>query len=410
MSIQTSRNTKVHVGTPPTRKEWEVIEVHYNEFEGLPSERGVPVHSPEFTCFGHKWRLQIYPGGDTRVDDGMVAVFLENLSNESITIQYGFSVKSKDGKVVEDFASISDMFFAPYGTPADNTNRITYLWGQIFCQRSEVIDALVDGTLIVEVRMRNTAETASYKLFIPENTIATSILAMFNDEESADVMFEVGGAPVRSTHNRAKPLTATTLYAHRLILQKCTANVLGELCTSAKGADETTTVLISDVKPDIFKHMLYYIYGGGVSDKDMKDKAKDIIDAADRYGIVGLKLEAEASLVTSTTITFDNAIENLLYADGKNCALLKETVMDFIAENSNEAVIKLSFEDVPGSVVKDLLVAMNRKGAMSNATSNVNSFIDMRVNDLRKLLHEKGLEDVDGSREMMIARLEEAAL
>lgn len=30
----------------------------------------------------------------------------------------------------------------------------------------------------------------------------------------------------------------------------------------------------------------------------------------------------------------------------------------------------------------------------------------MRVNTLRKLLHEKGL-DVDGSREMMVARLEE---
>ena len=59
-------------------------------------------------------------------------------------------------------------------------------------------------------------------------------------------------------------------------------------------------------------------------------------------------------------IPFDNAIDNLLYADGKNCAILKETVMDFIAEHANEAAERLSFDDVPGSAMKDLLVAIGR--------------------------------------------------
>ena len=124
MSIQTSRITKVHVGTPPTRKEWEVIEVHYNGFEGLPSERGVPVHSPEFTCFGHKWCLKVYPGGHSESKDGMVSLYLVNRSNKSITINFGFSVKNKNGKGVND--AVSDgTEFAPYGTPMDNTNRIS---------------------------------------------------------------------------------------------------------------------------------------------------------------------------------------------------------------------------------------------------------------------------------------------
>ena len=56
----------------------------------------------------------------------------------------------------------------------------------------------------------------------------------------------------------------------------------------------------------------------------------------------------------------------------------------------------------------DLMIAMNRKGASSNATSDTNNLKVMRVNELRKMLHEKRL-DVDGSREMMIARLEEAS-
>ena len=412
MSFQAGHITNIDVGAPPPTahkyKEWRMVSISFHGFEGLPSERDVPVFSPEFTCFGHKWRLKVYPGGHSTSNEGMVSVYLENLSNKSITIQYGFSVKRKDGKVVKDVVADNvGTEFAPNGTPIQ-TNRISYLWGHIFCQRSDMINALVDGTLIIEVRMRSTAETASCELFIPENPIAKSVLAMFNDEESADVLFEVDNEPITSndSHSQKKAKTRSILYAHRFIMEKCSSNVLAELCKTKEadnGATAMTTMSITDVKPDIFKHILYYTYGGKISDEDMKENAKEIIDAADRYGIVGLKLEAEASQVTNTTITFDNAIDNLLYADSKNCALLKETVMDFIAENSDEAENKLSFDDVPGSAMKDLLAAMNR--AKSNASSN--DLPTRRVNDLRKMLHDKGL-DVDGSREMMIARLKEA--
>ena len=253
--------------------------------------------------------------------------------------------------------------------------------------------------------MRSAAFTATcLPFFIPENPISRSILAMFNDEESADILFVVDDEPVRNTRKKTK--ATTTLYGHRCIMQKCTSAVLGELCKSEED-DATATVAITNVTPEIFKHLLYYIYGGKVADEDMNENATDIIDAADKYGIVGLKLEAEASLVTNTTITFENAIGNLLYADSKNCALLKEAVMDFIAENSKEAAHKLSFGNVPGHVIPDLLTAVNRKGSEGGTIPDTNDLNSMRVNALRKMLHKKGL-DVDGSREMMIARLEEA--
>ena len=140
----------------------------------------------------------------------------------------------------------------------------------------------------------------------------------------------------------------------------------------------------------------------------MEENAKEIIDAADKYGIVGLKLEAEVTFVTSETIRFDNAIDTLLYADATNCALLKEAVMDFIYENRKEAVSKLLFDDVPGSVVKDLLAAVNRNVDEASTSADANDFSMMRVSTLRKMLDEKGL-DVDGSREAMIARLEQSA-
>jgi hypothetical protein len=76
------------------------------------------------------------------------------------------------------------------------------------------------------------------------------------------------------------------------------------------------------VTPDIFRLLLNYIYGG--------THAKEIIDAADKYGVVNLKLEAEACFVEGTTFTIENVMEHLFYAESENCALLKEVTMDFI--------------------------------------------------------------------------------
>ena len=332
-------------------------------------------------------------------------------------MQYGFIVKKKNGEAKKDFSSGFHQFDSCGDGPGSG-------WGSDRCfRRLDMIEALVNGTLIIEVRMRSTAEAATAMPFIPENPLGKSILSMFNDEESADIIFEVNNEPtafslaaadrslladVTSNDSQKRAKTVTTFHAHQIIMEKCASNVLAELCKTEDGL-AAITVLVTDVKPDIFKHILHYIYGGKVSDEDMNDNAKDIIDAADKYGIVGLKLEAEASLVNSTTTTFDNAIDNLLYADSKNCALLKEAVIDFIAENSTEAAHKLSFGNVPGHVIPDLLTAMNRKGSEGGTIPDTNDLKSMRVNALRKMLHKKGL-DVDGSRETMIARLEEITM
>jgi hypothetical protein len=54
------------------------------------------------------------------------------------------------------------------------------------------------------------------------------------------------------------------------------------------------------------------MYGGKVSDEDMKSLAKEIIDAADKFGVTGLHLEAEAYFVEDTTFTMENVKELLL--------------------------------------------------------------------------------------------------
>ena len=152
--------------------------------------------------------------------------------------------------------------------------------------------------------------------------------------------------------------------------------------------------------------MIYYAYGGKVPEDELENNAKDIINACDKYGVVHLKLEAEASYVKKTEITMDNMMDNLLYADSKNLALLKEAVMDYIVANRSNIIGKVSFNDFPGHLVTDLLTAVESGDGEQSRDGVSTDYNKMRVGTLRKLLDEKGL-DVDGSRESMIALLKE---
>ena len=336
--------------------------------------------------------MDICPGGREVSREGMVAVYLGNRSNKSIKIDWGYSVRDAAGKeVVHNEPETSE-----FGACGSGRNS----WGYPnFAEQSKIMKSLVNGTLVIEVRMRMVNTNKSTPPFIPQNPINKNVLELLDDEESADVIFEVGGQQDAGDKNRAK-ISATTFHAHRIILKKC-APTLHDICAS--GGD-VNSIPINGVTPAIFRHMLHYIYGGKISEEDWKESSKSIIDACDKYGVVGLKLDAEARYVNSTTISVDNMIDYLLYADSKNCALLKEAVIDFAVENGLDIIGKVSFDNVPGSMMTDLLTAMTRKEKKKSANSGEDDLSTMRVSELRKKLDEKGL-DVDGSREAMIARL-----
>ena len=97
--------------------------------------------------------------------------------------------------------------------------------------------------------------------------------------------------------------------------------------------------------------------------------------------------------------SFDNVMDNLLYADSRNCALIKEAAIDFLVENSVKATEQASFANFPAHLLKDIFVAINKVHVKSGGDDD--AFAAMSVSELRKKLDEKGIE-VDGSREAMI--------
>ena len=294
-----STTNRVDVGTPSVSLSgWTTTEVGFHGFANLTTTRNEYVRSPEFSCVGHQWKVAIFPGGKENSTEGYVAVQLGNGSNTSIKLQWGYSVRDANGKEV--------VHRKPKTKELGATGAGGNAWSIYnFAPRSTLIDSLVDGSLVIELRMMLPSSTdKSITQFIPTNPLCKNVLQRFNDEESADLVFEVDNGSCQSEeHTNKKSKTTTTFYAHRFILQDA-STMLAELCKPAQDGGDITTVSITDVTPKVFKHMIYYTYGGKLSEEELKINAKDIINACDKYGVVHLKLEAEAAYVKSTEITY----------------------------------------------------------------------------------------------------------
>jgi speckle-type POZ protein len=384
------KNAKVSTG-------WQSFHFNLQNFKDLPTTRNHYVETPLFSFNGHEWDLTIYPGGDDEADEGYVSIFLFHRSEGSITANYKLMIMDKFGEKRKEKKSKKPGRFEGMGDG--------YSWDDLI-KRSDILDKSKnildsDGTLTVAVSIKEEPSD----VFVPNNPLLKTIQGMFLNEDTADVCFEVSSADAKNG-KRKKTKASELFHAHHLILKNC-APMLADLFDLEDRDGKIATTTITDVKPDVFRHLLCYVYGGSVLDGELKTHAKDIIDAADKYSIINLKLEAEASYVKSTDITMDNAMDNLLYADAKNCALLKEAVMNFMAANHYEASEKISFNDVPGHLMKDLLVAFGRN-SKNGATDDVDELTTLSVSDLRRKLAEKGL-DVDGSREAMIESIKDNA-
>mmetsp|Transcript_8093 Transcript_8093/g.12693 ORF Transcript_8093/g.12693 Transcript_8093/m.12693 type:complete len:421 (+) Transcript_8093:57-1319(+) len=392
-------------------KSFQFTVAHFLEYMDLSSESNDCILTPKFSCRGHQWSLRIFPGGDSDATAGFLSVYLDHYGKE------GGSTRQKSKVDLWFNVSILDIFgnrrrmkqaFTPHRQFESRTNNFAS-WGfQDFVLLSDILDESqfffeqgrrrISLTFVVSIKELPTAA------FVPKNPFQDMMQKKFLHEESSDLCFEVSATvePNEKNTRRTRSKLLIPFYAHRFILEIC-APMLAELF-----GEESAAVTINDIKSDVFHQMLWYVYGGTVPERLMKEHAKDIIDAADKFSIVNLKLEAEAAYVKSTTITADNVMDNLLYADAKNLAVLKEAAMDFLAARGGEVIGNVSFAQFPPQLVSDLLVATTRRN--EGDSGNDNNFTTMRVSELRRKLHEKGLGmNIDGSRETMIEALRNCA-
>jgi len=192
--------------------------------------------------------------------------------------------------------------------------------------------------------------------------------------------------------------------AHKLVLKTCAkGSILASLCDDC---DDETPVPITDVAPKVFRLLLRYVYGGDISAGEWKDYAKDLLEAADKYGLPNLKIEAEAWYVTLLKFSAGDAVETVAYADKMNCFLLKEAAIDFIVTNANEVLASGTLMNIPESnvIIRDILCSVAKMSKQEQHNIDSKGLHQLSINDLRARLALLG-DDFDGSKEALVIRM-----
>jgi hypothetical protein len=378
------------VGREEVLSEMHRIRVVFHDFATLPHSRAEKTTSSALLCHGYQWKLQLYPGGhlDSYEDEVWVSLYLHCVSAEQDDIK----VKAKSTFFVppvnysrDDWVDEHEFLFRD----ASGTG-----YKNIFL-RSDVLDPskgfLVDGNLTIEVDIQVYMEKLA--AFRPKTTLPLDMMKLLESMKHSDVTFQVG---------------AEKFSVHRLILEAR----IPELAALIEGCSPDTPIQIQGVKPSAFRSLLRFVYGNAVPDsEEVVSEARDLLDVANRFGCTGLKLLAEAELVDSG-ITVDTAADLMLLGDAKNCALLKEAAVDFFVENAKSVKASPGWAKIleSAALLDELLdvVFINKKrpAPADESGDEGRDYKRMCVSTLRRKLEDKGL-DVDGSREMLISRIEQ---
>ena len=218
-----SASAHTHVGTAPPgyHDKWVTHTVHWHGFANLSAEQDVGVFSSDFEGFGNQWSLWIYPGGENDTAEGMTSIYLWNMSEEAIEMDYGFSVNDENGKQVVHKRSHGPINFDPHGVGNGSSRG----WKD-FATRLTLLSSLVNGTLVIDIQIRLAKPTKSVTpIFIPENPFAKNIQRMIIDENFGDISFAVGGNQKKNNAEKSAKTTPIMFHAHRDILGECSTGI-----------------------------------------------------------------------------------------------------------------------------------------------------------------------------------------
>ncbi|KAL7471349.1 hypothetical protein ACHAXS_011653 [Conticribra weissflogii] len=435
-NYHTYRVTEVDVGTPPlASRGWEVFNLNFHDFEKLPSKKGNSVESPKFTYDGHEWSVKIYPGGTALSDIGHVSAYLKKHTAKGgkggNTISIDFAILITD---LDDITLVELKTYHNFGDGGSDGGGISNSQGwKNVIKRADILSQnkhiLRDGTFSITLLMK-TKHTAMrlMKPFVPKNLFSGYMSEMLNTPMHSDVFFRIeradgngvndglceckqgsdavpalqGNMRGESTDEDEVSLDSYDFFAHRLVLKAC-----APVC---EPYPDMTTIPIHGVDFDGFELALGYVYGFPIPYSQWKKHSKGVMEVADRFGIVSLKLEAETWFVKFTKITTKNAFDLLLYADAKNLHLLREAVMAFFVKNAQEALRVMSFDNVPysKSLLSDLLAIIAQEAVSEEKKENAHNdslkYKTMDISSLRMEASEQHKE-IDGSREALIRNL-----
>lgn len=327
----------LHIGMPPPKFDGEETKTIYvHNFLDLSAARSYAnfVESPSFYCFGHEWKVEVFPGGRERFfAPGWVGAILRNCSSRNISIDWVAAIKKDDSGWEERTPKMQE--FGPCEGRGCHVIRRSKL-----LERSSRY--LQNGSLAIRIGMRISSK---YSNRVPPQSLNRNNMKIFLDEETADIAFNLKGE---------------LIHAHKSII-KAQAEDLYVMCDENT---DTRPLLINDVDPGVFKVMLRSLYGGFILPEEWVDHSEAFLFAAGKYGFSTVRSEAEVWYSKSIKFTVDNAVDEFLKADGNSCNVVRDAAKKFIVEHAKEIVESESFARLHESLplMKEVVSAVADSG------------------------------------------------
>ena len=362
----------------------------FDGFAALPHAVEDQTDGPEAELHGHTWKLYICPGGDVEEYKDHLSVFLalcEPRPEAGVKADVTLRVINHAGRADKVHALPAGRIFGELDPPRSGPS-----WGiGNLIRHADVINAskgwLNGGALTLEADIRVYSKTPP--LWSPPSRGLSNFLRLFESGESSDVTFIVGEERV---------------HAHRAILV-AQSPVLSSLC-----ADADADIEISEVSPAVFKEVLRFTYCDEVSSPDVLSTlngARDVLKAADRFGVTRLKQLAEIELATRH-LSVESAADLLLLADAHSCPQLKESATELFVSKAPEVMATAGWARLGASaaLLRELMGSMagTKRPRDDDDGEGADRVKRMRVSELRKELADAGL-DTDGARPQLEERL-----
>jgi speckle-type POZ protein len=288
------------------------FKLHYSQTEDLAIGDVVP--SEVISAGGHSWRINCYPRGCSKTDNGeYVSILLQLMS------------KSKGVKAIFE-AFLMDKDGAPASSNASRCVQVYPIkgyrdWGWFeFVKRSELKALhLVNGwaTIVCGVIV-----VRDDPLPVPSSDIVDHLGQLLDCADGSDISFIVDGKKFAT---------------HRAVLAARSPVFKAELFGSMAEAN-MSQITLEDINPAAFEVLLRYMYTDMLPPDDelagsLVEMYRHLLAAADRYAMDRLKLMCANKLWENVSV--DTVAATLNCAQTYNCRDLKDRCIAFFVEEKN---------------------------------------------------------------------------
>ncbi|RZC78942.1 hypothetical protein C5167_003257 [Papaver somniferum] len=306
---------------------------------------GKHIASENFTVGGYQWAIYFYPDGKNPEDNSSyVSVFIA-LASEGADVRALFELTLVDqsGKEKHKVHSHFDRSLesGPY----------TLKGYKRFFRRAmlETSDFLKDDCLkincTVGVVVSKVDPSRLPSIVVPESDIGSHFGMLLDNKDGSDIVFDVSGEK---------------FHAHKLVLAARSPALRAEFFDDLE--ENKQEIVVTELEPKVFKAMLHFIYRDTlVEDEELLASSSScefsvsdtliakILAAADKYGLIRLRLMCESYLCKD--ISIGSVARMLALADRYQAAELKAACLKFAAENLAGILVSFSLGISPLSSI-----------------------------------------------------------